>query len=150
MVEWTDEMVATLRKHVEVSGMSIGAAARLMGLNKNQAIGKASRMGIKSAFTASIPGGGALSKPAPERGARTWRTIPKPPPPVRSPPPRVGASPTCCWPLWGHAERPREYRFCGEASLQGQSWCPQHYPKVFNPVPRRSGAPAEFKLQRMG
>ena len=82
MVEWTDEMVATLRKHVEVSGMSIGAAARLMGLNKNQAIGKASRMGIKSAFTASIPGGGALSKPAPERGARTWRTIPKPPPAV--------------------------------------------------------------------
>lgn len=157
MVEWTHELIETMRQHV-ADGCSFGETARRMGLVKNAVIGKAQRLGIESRFKPSgsvkatwngevVP---PLPTPPAERGAKTWRTVPKPPAPVRSPPPRVSASPTCCWPLWGHKERPREYRFCDAPSLQGQSWCPEHYGAVFNPSPRREGPAAEFKLRQLG
>jgi hypothetical protein len=157
MVDWTDDLIATMRQHV-ADGCSFGETARRMGIVKNAVIGKAQRLGIESRFKPSgsvkatwdgavLP---APAKPPIERGAKTWRTVPKPPTPVPSPPPRVGASPTCCWPLWGHKERPREHLFCAAQSIAGQSWCAEHYPRVFNPSPRREGSAAEFKLRQLG
>lgn len=157
MVDWTDEMVATLRQLV-ADGCSFGEAGRRMGIGKNSAIGKAQRLGLQSRFAPSgtvkpvwnAEASQPPPKPPAEKGAKTYRSVPKPPPPVRSPPPSVGSSPTCCWPLWGHRERPREYRFCGAASVVGQSWCPEHYETVFPPRGQQSGERREFKLRQLG
>lgn len=38
-------------------------------------------------------------------------------------PPIVGPSPECCYPLWN--DRPT-HKYCGERSVIGKSWCPDH------------------------
>jgi hypothetical protein len=156
-VDWTEDLIATLRRLVTEEGCSLGEAGRRMRITKNAAIGKAQRLGITSRFKPSgtvkvrwDPKGEApLVMEQESKPSKETRVIPRPPVPPKSAPPHVGASPTCCWPLWGHKERPREYRFCGAPSKQGQSWCPEHYGAVFSPSPRREGAAAEFRLRQI-
>lgn len=138
---WTSEMDARLRD-LTAKEMTAGAIGKLMGKTRNSIIGRRRRLGIKlSAVEASK-----------KRSESGKRNMPKPPrPPVVAPAPtQVVAIPIeqlkaavsiedigrrqCRW----TGELPALIRldtplYCGAPTAEGQSWCPTHRARVFQP-----------------
>lgn len=53
-IEWTEAMKQALARHIN-DGLSLGAAAKAMGLNRNQIAGKAHRLGLKTKTECRYP-----------------------------------------------------------------------------------------------
>lgn len=135
---WTPEMDARLR--VLVMTKSASAIGKLMGKTRNSIIGRAHRLGLKLSPTAVKA----------RRSESGKRNRPKPPRPAVAPAPQVVAIPIeqlkaavsvedigsrqCRWtgdlPALIRLDTPL---YCGAPTAEGQSWCPTHRARVFQP-----------------
>ena len=136
---WTPEMDARLRE-LTAKEMTSGAIGKLMGKTRNSIIGRRRRLGIKLSPVEA-------SKKRSESGKRNR---PKPPRPAVAPAPQVVAIPIeqltaavsvedigsrqCRWtgdlPALIRLDTPL---YCGAPTAEGQSWCPTHRARVFQP-----------------
>lgn len=161
-LKWTPEEDARLFEYAAM-GLSAGDAARLLGRRRNQAIGRAHRIGVKFRFYANLrmqklAAGEPVSKPR-----RKSRAKLDPAPPAEPTDPifekaeiaftRLFGSRrerteqaffeggVAIWDLethhcrWGDGD-PRDtetFRYCGATAATGNSWCSEHRKKLTIP-----------------
>lgn len=145
--EWaTPEALAELRR-LWATAMTTREIAAHIGVNKNQLVGKAHRLGLPERpnlggwkarldWRQRAPRGTALVQQQPMTRPRD---APKPVIAAPRPPSAVivafvPADSPCCWPIG--EPRTRTFRYCDVATTR-QPYCPEHRRRAYTPIARR-------------
>ena len=132
--EWTPELIARGRQLWD-GGYSTATIGNMLGCGKNAIVGKAHRLHWPARESPIARGYFGPRKPPKPKRARGPTLAPLPAKPVVAVPepaepaplavrPRPPVTPPCCWPL-GEPRSP-SFRFCGDPSLPGRSYCERH------------------------
>ena len=150
--EWTPDTIARLRALWD-EGHTTAEIGRRMGVSKNAVVGKAHRLELParpSPIRRRVAGSerqarrprppksaprSTLRPPASAtgRGGPMRRVEPPAPLPVRAGP----SGQPCCWPL-GDPGQPG-FRFCGDGTVPGRPYCPEHAGLAYLPRHSRDG-----------
>lgn len=136
---WTDERIAELMKLWQ-QGLSAAEIGRELGVSKNAVVGKAHRLKLPSRPSPikRQPGGPRRRSTPRPKAARRKAAKPKSGPRLRSRPAPVAPRPVmrldpkgskCLWPI-GDPGDP-DFHFCGEISVEGKPYCPDHCARAY-------------------
>lgn len=123
---WLPELTARLGEMV-AEGATFAAIGAELGITKNQAIGKAQRMGFGRRPDATLNEQQQRVRAGLERKAQSAIAV------ERTPNPFPGPG-RCVFPD-GHPGTP-EFRFCGERARAGGPYCDEHHRRAYAPVKR--------------
>lgn len=101
------------------AGLSTAEIGRRLGISKNAVVGKAHRLDLPARPS-------PIRNPAPRASAPPRRAAQAPAEPRFSP---LHAGPPCQWPH-GHPGQ-EEFHFCGQPSLPGKPYCPEHAARAY-------------------
>jgi len=103
---WTEGRVTELKRLWE-AGVGTQEIGERIGVSKNAAIGKAHRIGLKPRRTSA------------KRRAAELRKL---------------NGRVCQWPFGDPGEP--DFHMCGELTIEGKSYCPEHYARAYIPMSR--------------
>lgn len=153
-LEWSEERDKMLRDLLGM-GLSSAAAAQRMGISKNAAVGRASRLGIVYGRTADkerasrqniipLPRSKKISPSAAVEGMRDVQTRKDEPVPIGKPgcPPEDDA---CRWVSGDPSSN--NWKFCGHPQKDSSVYCAHHHARAYHHVPHK-GNVIPLKLNR--
>ncbi|MGF1544387.1 MAG: GcrA family cell cycle regulator [Parvularculaceae bacterium] len=150
---WTDERVELLKKLWSEGLSASQIATKMGGVTRNAVIGKVHRLGLSGRATPAKPQRGCAASlgggfAEPESYAEDLEPV-VPEPTFVAPTSLAelgGAAVTslnkrmCKWPIGDPTSD--DFRFCGEPTLAGKSYCAYHAQLAFQPTQRRQPEPA--------
>jgi GcrA cell cycle regulator len=132
---WDDKRVEALKRLVE-EGKSFGKIAAELGITRNAAIGKASRLGLKKRDLKTERSLSSISLRLAKKAETPAKRVGETPRPSFIPDPALSAALVdaephhCRWIVSNGAE---EVRFCGHDKAAGASYCHGHAAMAYKP-----------------
>ncbi len=122
---WTEERIAEL-KRLWTAGHTTSHIGKALGVSKNAVIGKAHRLKLPSRLS-PIRRSSGHRKPKPALFSKRAPKIQRQPA-FKATRSRNGA-PECFWPIGD--PRDADFQFCGEETVPGRPYCPEHYARAY-------------------